>query len=547
LSRGCRLSRDVGLDVVEHGVQRVAERPEADDDAGDDEQQEADHDRDRREEVHREEAEEPAAAAERIAATIRVLCREGRGAGDILVLVRQRGPLFETIIRALKNAGVAVAGADLAQVFARHAVETVNGIAMIARRDQQIVKRSPVVSPIEIETDALPEFVLIDFAAPPLVQNVLVAGVNGFHSQYHGTIAGQRALLHHRCGVALRGRQCVIIADKDYVGGVQCSLKLGGIEQCIVAAKSLIKLAKIFAAAVGILRADFPFHAGEGVKQMQAMLSAPLRLTMTDRAWLETGKSAAGLQLVASQQERAWTLDTAMLASMLIVKQVQGDAQATLSVTLDDAKLSAFVKDIATQVNRPARDARFAYDDQSKTLTPLVASQEGRTLDVAATVQRIKAQITTSSRSVPLVVKTAKPLIALEDMDKFNIHELVVAGTTSFRGSSPERVHNVTLATHQFDGVMVAPGQEFSFNQYLGDVLDANGYEPAYVIIGDRTDVGIGGGVCQVSTTAFRAAFFFVAIQTISIAIVLTIVGSFFRGQQMILMWPWDPRQVRLD
>ncbi len=249
--------------------------------------------------------------------------------------------------------------------------------------------------------------------------------------------------------------------------------------------------------------------AGDGAKQMQAMLAAPLRLTMSDRAWLETGKSASGLQLVSSQQERSWMLDTATLAALLNVKQVQGgDGKATLSVALDDAKLTAFLKDIAAQVNRPARDARFHYDDASKTLTPIVASQEGRTLDVAATLLRIKAQITTDQRAVPLVIKTAKPTIALEDVEKFNIHELVVAGTTSFRGSSPERIQNVTVATSQFNGVMVAPGQEFSFNQYLGDVLDANGYEPAYVIIGDRTDVGIGGGVCQVSTTAFRAAFF---------------------------------------
>ena len=249
--------------------------------------------------------------------------------------------------------------------------------------------------------------------------------------------------------------------------------------------------------------------AGDGVKQMQAMLAGPLRLTMSDRVWIETGRSATGLQLVASQQDRSWLLDTAALAAMLNVKQVQrNDGQATLSVTVDDAKLTDFLKSVAAQVNRPARDARFYYDEASKTLTPLVASQEGRTLDVAASAQRIKAQIASENRLVPLVVKSAKPTIALEDMDKFNIHELVVAGTTFFRGSSPERIKNITVAMHQFDGVMVAPGQQFSFNEYLGDVLDANGYEPAFVIIGDRTDVGIGGGVCQVSTTAFRAAFF---------------------------------------
>src|SRR5437870_1754977 len=84
--------------------------------------------------------------------------------------------------------------------------------------------------------------------------------------------------------------------------------------------------------------------AGDGVNQMRAMLAGPLRLTMSDRAWLETGRTATGLQLVSSQQDRSWLLDTAALAAMLNVKQVQrNDGQATLSVSVDDAKLTDFL------------------------------------------------------------------------------------------------------------------------------------------------------------------------------------------------------------
>ena len=85
--------------------------------------------------------------------------------------------------------------------------------------------------------------------------------------------------------------------------------------------------------------------------------------------------------------------------------------------------------------------------------------------------------------------------------------ELVSEGTTNFKGSPAERVHNVVNAASKFGHVVVAPEEEFSFNRNVGDVNSANGFIDALVIAGDRTAVGIGGGVCQVSTTAFRAAF----------------------------------------
>src|ERR1700733_5561890 len=77
------------------------------------------------------------------------------------------------------RSGVTVAGANFAQIVARHAVKAVESFAVIARGHQQVVKRSAVVSPVEIEADALAKFVLVNFAAPPLVEDVLVAGING--------------------------------------------------------------------------------------------------------------------------------------------------------------------------------------------------------------------------------------------------------------------------------------------------------------------------------------------------------------------------------
>ena len=81
-------------------------------------------------------------------------------------------------------------------------------------------------------------------------------------------------------------------------------------------------------------------------------------------------------------------------------------------------------------------------------------------------------------------------------------------GESYFTGSSSARDRNIRLGASKFNGVIIKPGQTFSFNEYLGDVSPEAGYDQSYVIIGNRTVLGVGGGICQVATTAFRAAYF---------------------------------------
>src|SRR3984957_20032865 len=101
---------------------------------------------------------------------------------------------------------VTIAGADPAQIFARHAVESINRLGVIARGHQQFMKWTPVVSPVEIEADALPKLLLVNFSPPPFVEDVLIAGEDGLHSENYGTVADHRTLLHQHRSMALCGR-----------------------------------------------------------------------------------------------------------------------------------------------------------------------------------------------------------------------------------------------------------------------------------------------------------------------------------------------------
>src|ERR1700688_3151171 len=84
--------------------------------------------------------------------------------------------------------GVAIPFSNFSQILPRHAIQPINGLAVIARRYQQFVERTPVITPVDVEADALPQFALVNFSPPPFVENALVAGKNGLHSQHHWPI-----------------------------------------------------------------------------------------------------------------------------------------------------------------------------------------------------------------------------------------------------------------------------------------------------------------------------------------------------------------------
>ncbi|MGC9336190.1 MAG: VanW family protein, partial [Anaerolineae bacterium] len=179
----------------------------------------------------------------------------------------------------------------------------------------------------------------------------------------------------------------------------------------------------------------------------------------------------------------------------------------TLSVSLNPNHLKSLAEEIAAEVNRPAVDAQFRFDDGSGTLVVAAESVPGRTLDITATVALIESAAAGDERTVPLPLVALPPQIASEDALALGIVELIGEGKTSFAGSSAARIQNIVVGAAQFDGLLIPPGATFSFNHYLGEVTAEKGYEEGIIIWGNTTRADVGGGLCQVSSTAFRAAF----------------------------------------
>ena len=109
--------------------------------------------------------------------------------------------------------------------------------------------------------------------------------------------------------------------------------------------------------------------------------------------------------------------------------------------------------------------------------------------------------------SITIAVKSTviKPKITLAQTNTYGIEELIGEGRSDYTHSIPQRIHNLLLGTSKFNGVLIPKGATFSFNETVGDISSTTGYQPAYVIKEGRTVLGDGGGICQVSTTLFRA------------------------------------------
>lgn len=227
------------------------------------------------------------------------------------------------------------------------------------------------------------------------------------------------------------------------------------------------------------------------------ILSAPVTL------WYEEPAADGRAEIV----RRTWAVDRSTLADWLIMSSAAGGS-VTPEVTVDRDALGSFVANLAAQIDRPARQGRFHYEPEAALLTPVVPEQTGRSLDVQRTVDLLEqACLSDSQRSIELPVTITDPPVTLAQLEAMLPLDLISTGETSFAGSDEARLHNISLATARLHGVAVGANSRFSFVEHVGQVTIASGYTEGWVITGGETVLGPGGGVCQVGTTFFRAAF----------------------------------------
>jgi len=229
--------------------------------------------------------------------------------------------------------------------------------------------------------------------------------------------------------------------------------------------------------------------AAPAAARVQALLNQPLRLT---------AESVDDL-----------VIEPAVLAGMLQFEIVDQGAGGEYAIRIDPAQLRALLEPRSPELERSPQNARFIFNDDTRQLDLLASAIIGRTLDIEASIAAVDQGLNAGDSSIGLAFTFEQPQVGDDaTAESLGISEAVSVVSTYFYGSSSGRVQNIKTASSAFHGLLIPPGETLSMSDVLGDISLDNGYAEALIIYGDRTISGVGGGVCQVSTTLFRAVFF---------------------------------------
>lgn len=224
------------------------------------------------------------------------------------------------------------------------------------------------------------------------------------------------------------------------------------------------------------------------------IISAPLVLIVPDAAPDDPGP---------------WTIDQSAIARVVTVTPDPENPAYLYKVGLDRNALRGYLDSIAPELERTPANARFIFNDETRLLDLKDPAVSGRSLSIEESLYEINTQLVAGQHTIPLIMEYIQPDVPdTATGQELGITELIHSESSYFYGSSADRISNIRTAAANFHGFLIAPGETFSMAASMKDVTLDNGYTEALIIFGNQTIKGVGGGVCQVSTTLFRAAFF---------------------------------------
>ncbi len=197
------------------------------------------------------------------------------------------------------------------------------------------------------------------------------------------------------------------------------------------------------------------------------------------------------------------------------ITETINDQKIISLLSFPDGLNTTAISDLAAtwnkEINRLPQNAVLEYDKETLKVKTFVPPLNGLTIHeddlqklLSSTLTDLETT-TETEKTVPIAVKETPPDISLSSTNDLGINEQIGFGDSEYFHSIPGRIHNVDITASRINNTIVKAGAEFSFNKTLGEVSAATGYAPAYVIKNGHTELGDGGGVCQVSTTLFRA------------------------------------------
>ena len=242
------------------------------------------------------------------------------------------------------------------------------------------------------------------------------------------------------------------------------------------------------------------------IKKSETVLAADRAEKMTKLCFLALGET-----------KKTWILGQDKIRDYLEFQLTQNG----VTVGLNKEELEEYLKTLAEEIDVSPQNAKFTIENGI--VKEFQLHQGGKELNIEASYNLInnyvinfdetKISNTCAKNPTPIkeeiiqmIVTITAPQIPIGTINNLGIQELVGTGTSDFSGSPVNRRHNIKVGAAKLNGVLIAPGEEFSLNKTLGNIDGSTGYLPELVIKGNKTIPEYGGGLCQIGTTAFRVA-----------------------------------------
>lgn len=225
------------------------------------------------------------------------------------------------------------------------------------------------------------------------------------------------------------------------------------------------------------------------------------------KALVPQALSLAPLPLAADNLQ--WTLTARNLASMLEV-YIKNDGTASLRISQDAA--TKYFQQLAGEYDIAPANTQYEIDQATQKMTIFKAGNNGRKIDITQSIADLQTALAKQLAGADgktgynLTATADKSQVVSQSAADLGIKEVIGVGQSDFSGSSATRIKNVRHGSDKLNGVLIAPDAEFSALGILEPVTIADGYFPEQIILGDKIEPGVGGGLCQIGTTLFRMA-----------------------------------------
>jgi vancomycin resistance protein YoaR len=202
-----------------------------------------------------------------------------------------------------------------------------------------------------------------------------------------------------------------------------------------------------------------------------------------------------------------WEIPTAELTDFLTVEMAYEGGEPRVDLGFDRDPLIAYLRNsFSGKVNRAPVNARIAWSADQGGLVSLDPSVDGAALRSNTFAEAVAESFLSDQAPVEIPVVVTKPEVDSNNLDALGIDGRLSRATSNFAGGSESRDTNIVVGTKLMNGELIAPGGEFSFNRAVGEITYDKGFVDGSVIEAGIIGRSVGGGICQVTTTAFRAA-----------------------------------------